>query len=60
LGEKCWNLSGAEFEACKAPLKEALQKALEDCSPEEPSKCEEKADEVFQIKLKECLANGGS
>jgi hypothetical protein len=47
LGKKCCNLRVAEFEACKAPLKEALQKALEDCSPEEPSKCEEKADEVF-------------
>jgi len=58
LGEKCWNLSGKEFEECKTPLDEVLEEALENCTPEEPWPCDEKAEEAYQYKLEECLASG--
>jgi hypothetical protein len=34
-----------------------LEQDYKEC---EPSKCDERADEAYQVKLKECLANGGS
>jgi hypothetical protein len=45
--ERCAELDGEEFEQCAKEIREIYAAALEDCSPEEPSKCEEKADEAY-------------
>jgi hypothetical protein len=56
--KRCAELDGEEFEQCAKEIREIYAAALEDCSPEEPSKCEEKREEAYQVKLEECLASG--
>jgi hypothetical protein len=60
LEGQCGPLTGDDKIACEKAIKEQYQKALEDCSPEEPTECEKRFDEAYQVKLRECLANGGS
>jgi hypothetical protein len=55
---QCSGMTGADYEACKMPIWEALQKALEKCTPTPPSRCELKAEAVYEHKKKECMAAG--
>jgi hypothetical protein len=53
-------MTGAEYEACKMPIWEALQKALDKCTPTPPSRCELKAEAAYKEKKAECATNGGT
>jgi hypothetical protein len=58
--ERCSGLEGDKYDQCKRALYEALQEALERCTPTPPSRCELKADAAYKEKKAECAANGGT
>jgi hypothetical protein len=56
----CEMLDDAEREDCEKTAKEAYNKAHDECTPKEPTECEQIADAEFEKFKNECLANGGT
>jgi molybdopterin biosynthesis enzyme MoaB len=53
-------LTGDDKIACEEAIEKAYKEALEDCSPEEPTECEQRFDAVYGRTMDQCLADGGT
>jgi hypothetical protein len=58
--QQCEGLEGDEYTNCMVKMRTIFAEALEECTPKEPTECEQIADAYYQEKKDECLANGGS
>jgi len=53
----CDMLDGVDKEKCVENTKEAYEKALKDCYPEDPTDCEVRYETVYAETMEQCLAD---
>jgi hypothetical protein len=56
--KQCEGLEGGALDKCKRRYDVILERALDECTP--LTECEQRAEEAYEVEMKECLSLGGT